>query len=316
VEESTNIPLIQVSCDMCGASSSDFLFKKNGLTGVRCAACGLVYINPRPTDEFLKSDIYNEGYFNAEKGYGIEDLHGKGREEALKRSDALFNEIEKSASPGAVLDIGCAAGFFLETARRRGWSPQGVEISDYAACHARDNLSLDVSTGDFVTLELPTDKFDLVLMMDVIEHLTSPKKGLQKVNNVLKSGGLLVIETPNFDSAPAKVLGVEWGLIAPEHHLFYFTPTTLKKMLEATGFEIVSMTFPRWGLTDLLLSAGSLRKAGLPIGEKEKRFVRRSLRGPRDAVRAAADIIDRRLLAQFLGNKQGVTIKITAKKKI
>jgi 2-polyprenyl-3-methyl-5-hydroxy-6-metoxy-1,4-benzoquinol methylase len=310
------MPLVKVSCDLCGASAFDPLFNKNGLNGVRCSSCGLVFINPRPSEEFLKSEVYNEGYFNAEKGFGIEDLHGKGREEATKRSESLFNEIEKIAKPGSVLDIGCAAGFFLETAQKHGWQPHGIEISDYAARHARENLFLDVVTGDFVTLDLPAGNFDLVLMMDVIEHLTSPKKGLVKANSVLKPGGLLVIETPNFKSAPSKILGKEWGLIAPEHHLFYFTPATLRKYLEETGFEIVSMSFPRWGLSDLLFSAGSFRKAGLPIGEKQKQFVRGSLRGPRDAVRAAADIIDRGLLVQLLGNKQGVTIKTIAKKKI
>jgi len=281
---------------------------------VRCSNCGLVYINPRPTGEYLKNTVYGEGYFNADKGYGIEDLLGKGREEAARRSESLFKEIEMKTKPGAVLDIGCAAGFFLETASRRGWEPHGVEISDYAAKHAREKLSLDVVTGDFITLDLPREKFNLVLMMDVIEHLSSPKKGLLKANAALESGGLLVIETPNYESAPSKTLGVEWGLISPEHHLYYFTPATIKRALEETGFDIVSMAFPRWGLADLLFSAGSLRKAGLPIGDKEKKFVRNRLRGPRDAIRSIANVIDRGLLARLFGDKQGVTIRVIAKK--
>ncbi len=309
-----NIPTVNTPCDLCGSNANSPVFEKNGFSGVRCSACGLVFINPRPTAEYLKNNVYNEGYFDAEKGYGIEDLFGKSRRDSLKRAEGLFTEVEKYGVKGAVLDIGCAAGYFLETARKRGWEPHGVEISDFAAGHARDTLKLDVLTGDLLHLHLPREKFDLALLMDIIEHLTSPKEGLKKVFSALKPGGLLVVETPNYESAPARVLGTEWGLIAPEHHLFYFTPATLKKMSAESGFKFVSMSFPRWGLTDLLFSAGSLRKAGLPIGDKEKQFVRNSLRAPRDAVRAASNTIDKLFLTPLLKYSGGVTIRMISKK--
>lgn len=311
-----NERLISTSCDLCGSERSERAFEKDGYTGVRCLDCGLVYINPRPSNERIKNEIYNEGYFDAEKGYGIEDLFGKARLDALNRASELFKEIEKTMRPGAVLDIGCAAGFFIETARKRGWEPHGVEIGDFAARHAREKLNLDVRTGDFIEMELPKENYDLVLMMDVIEHLTSPRKGLEKVSNILKPGGLLVLETPNFESAPSRLLGAGWGLIAPEHHLYYFTPGTIGKMLEKTGFEIRSMTFPRWGLADLFLSAGSFRKIGIPVGNEEKRFVRRYLRAPRDMARAAANALDRAMLVPAFGRNRGVIIRIFAEKKL
>ena len=309
-----DILLIKVACDLCGSERSSVAFKKHGFTAVQCAECGLVFVNPRPDAQFLKSEVYNEGYFDAEKGYGIEDLHGRAKVESFRRAAALFDLIEKQTRRGAALDVGCAAGFFLEEAARRGWEPHGIEISDYAAAQAREKSGFDILTGDFVQLDIPENRFDLILMLDVIEHLTSPVKGLQKAYRSLKPGGLLVVETPNYESAPSKVLGVEWGLIAPEHHLFYFTPETLKRALGRSGLEIASLTFPRWGLADLLFSAGSLCRAGLPIGDKEKKFVRGRLRGLRDAVRAAADAADKSLLVPVFGRAGGVTMRAFAKK--
>ncbi len=309
-----NIPLVDTVCDLCGSAAYSSVFEKDGLSGVRCSSCGLIYINPRPADEYLKNEVYNEGYFDAEKGYGIEDVFGKSRLESLKRADELFAEIEMYGIKGSVLDAGCAAGYFLETARKRGWEPHGIEISDFAARHARENLNLEVLTGDLVRVELPNEKYDLALLMDTIEHLTSPKKGLERIYSALKPGGMLVVETPNYESTPARFLGAEWGLVAPEHHLFYFTPSTLKRLAAETGFHVVSMTFPRWGLTDLLFSAGSLRKAGFPVGDREKQFVRNKLRVPRDAVRATSNIIDRLFFTPLLKKTNGVTIRMIAKK--
>ncbi len=307
-----DIPLIHTPCDICGSEQTTPEFDKSGFTGVRCSRCGLVFIRPRPDSQYLEKEVYNEGYFNAERGYGIEDIEGRAKIQSKKRALSLFDEIEKTTSKGTLLDIGCAAGYFLEEASRRGWTANGVEISKFAAEKAGLKNRFNIYIGDFINLDIPANKFDLVLMLDLIEHLTSPVEGLKKAFAALKPGGLLVIETPNYESAPSKVLGKEWGLIAPEHHLFYFTPKTLTSALETAGFTIREMKYPRWGLADLLFSAGSFKKVGLPIGDKEKKFVRSRLKGIRDTIRSAADIVDKSLLVPLSGNSGGVTIRAFA----
>jgi len=303
-----------ISCDMCGSELHKPEFKKDGLAAVRCGDCGLVFVNPQPSPEYLASEVYGEAYFDAEKGYGIEDALGAGGAEQRRRAEKLFRRLERDMKPGCVLDVGCAAGFMLDAARARGWTTAGSEISDFAARHAREKFRLDVRTGDFTALDFPPDNFDLVLMHDVIEHFTSPKKALLKAREVLKDGGRLVIGTPNYDCAPRRALGPGWGILQPEHHLFYFTPETLRRLLTETGFRLESLEFPLWGLTDLLLSAGSFQKAGIPVDEERKQFVRKHLRGVRDAARAVTSAVDRAVLTPLFRRRAGVAIFAIARK--
>jgi len=305
---------VEIACDLCGSSDHTSEFEKDDYSAVRCSGCGLVFVNPQPCREYLEKEVYDEEYFDAGRGFGIEDALGKGAREARRRANALFRDIEKSMQPGRVLDVGCAAGYVLDTARRRGWDTTGVEISDFAATHAREELGLEVLTGDFPEMGLSTESFDLVLMLDVIEHFRSPRRALEKALDVAAPGGRLVLDTPNYDSAPARFLGTRWGLIAPEHHLFYFTPRTLSRMLRETGFKDIEIEFPQWGLSELLLSAGSFQKAGVPVSDEGKKLVRKYLRGPRDAARAAAGAIDKALLAPVFRNRKGSIIHVVARK--
>jgi len=305
-----NAELVHADCDLCGSAETNPLYKKDGLTIARCAGCGLARVNPRPTDTYLKKEIYNEGYFNAERGFGIENAFGNEAVENASRAERIFKRIEKMAAPGKMIDVGCASGVFMREGQRRGWSARGIEISEYAAEQSRRRFNLDVSSCDFIQADLPAGEFDLVLMMDLIEHLSSPAKGVEKAYEILKPGGLLVIETPNLDGAAARFLGAEWGLIAPLHHLFYFTASTLKRLVSERGFDIASIEYPLWGLSDLLLSAGSFRKAGLPVGDKQKQIARTKLKFARDAARSAANAIDRAMISPFTRYSNGNAISL------
>lgn len=297
-----------IDCELCGSSSFLNEFEKDGYSGARCAKCGLVFINPQPDSDYLRDEVYGEEYFNAEKGYGLEDALGAGGREARARADRLLSRIEKKIAPGKLLDVGCAAGFTSAAARDRGWDVLGIEISDFAAAHARNQLKLNVKTGSLTDMELPANHFDLALMLDVIEHFKSPGKAFDKAFAALRPGGLALVMTPNYDGIASKKLGAAWGLVAPEHHLFYFTPETLTKMAEKSGFKLASIEFPMWGLSELLLSAGSLQKAGIPVKDSSKKFVRKYLKAPRDMARAAVSVVDKALLTPIYRKKTGGTI--------
>lgn len=303
------------SCDVCGGSAFRPEFEKDGYTGVRCEGCGLVFVNPQPGADYLRDEVYGKDYFNAEKGYGIEDALGSGGDEARARANRLLARLEKKTAPGRLLDVGCAAGFTAAAARDRGWKVTGVEISDFAAAHAREKLGLDVRVGSFTDMDLPREEFDLALMLDVIEHFKSPAKAMRKAAEALRPGGLALVMTPNYDSPASRKLGAAWGLVAPEHHLFYFTPSTIKALVANAGLETVELEFPMWGLSELLLSAGSFQKAGIPVDESAKRFVRKYLKKPRDFARGTLSAIDKTALVPFMRKRAGATISLLAKKK-
>ena len=114
-----------------------------------------------------------------------------------------------------------------------------LEPSAWAAAHSVDRLGLNnVTHGFFKDGLFPPETFDVVTMVDVIEHLSDPKEDLASIRKVLKPGGALYLVTPNIDSLSARVLGGNWWGLRPAH-IFYFSEQTLGRMLEEAGFTVV-----------------------------------------------------------------------------
>lgn len=303
------------ACNLCGVDHTSHLMTKNGYPVVQCQGCGLVYVNPRIPAKDLAEKVYGAEYFDAERGYGLEDhFSDENRDHALRWGRTRLQWIEGHMRPGSLLDVGCAAGFFLIAAKERGWVPRGIEISQHASDYARTILGLNVATGEFSGMDPEVAQYDLVTILDVIEHLPDPLRGLRNAYQALKPGGFIFVATPNFHSIPARVLGEKWGLIEPDHHLYYFTPETLDAMLHKAGFRTVANRWPLLGLNDLLLSAGTLQKAGVPVTAERKKALRRILRGPRDAARKLLGAADANVLAPLFAKGRGGIIEVLARK--
>jgi len=310
--------LEHVACNLCGSDDTAVLFVKDKYSIRKCTVCGLVYVSPRIPAKALASDVYDEKYFNAERGYGIEDGFGERNEKAsVAASHEKLNHIEKFIKPGTLLDVGCAGGWFLLAAKERGWIAEGYEISDFAASYAREKHGFKIATGDFSHAEgVPQGAFDLVAMSDVIEHFPDPMRALSIAAKALKPRGALYVLTPNFDGLPARIQKQHWGLVQPEHHLYYFTPATLRAMLERNGFEIVAVRYRYLGLADLLFSAGALSRAGINISDESKQAFRGKTKGLRDSIRKTINTIDSAIAAPLFRNSAiGVNIEMLAKKK-
>jgi 2-polyprenyl-3-methyl-5-hydroxy-6-metoxy-1,4-benzoquinol methylase len=177
--------------------------------------------------------IYDCGYF---KSWGMES----GDSEVVKRMKSktfnhLLGLIEKDMKPGCLLDVGCAAGHLLEAAILRGWEPYGVEISEYAATLARKKFGNNIYHSAFESVSLPENFFDLIIMSDLIEHLTDPTSAIHKAHKILKKQGLLVIITPDTSSLSAFLLKTAWNHFHKDH-LFYFNRKNISLFLKRNNF--------------------------------------------------------------------------------
>ena len=226
------------SCDLCGSSEKSSVHADIDM--VRCAACGLVYVDRRVHEDDL-GQVYGEAYFRSSDSQelGYDDYVGE-RANLGRTFGRRVRGIERALgrSGGRLLDIGCATGFFLDVARSRGFDVQGLEVSAYAARLAREELGLDVHLGPlrgFPTPELP---FDVVTLWDVIEHSLEPLQDLRRVAGLLRPGGLLVLATPDVESWPARLYGRRWIGIKEHEHFFYFSRRTITRCLEETGFRV------------------------------------------------------------------------------
>lgn len=225
-------------CCICGGNEAVSYKGAPGLGLVKCRKCTLVFVDPMPGPPQLK-DIYEGRYYNSENslemGYdNYFDEEENIRKTALKRLKYMERHVRK----GRLLDVGCAFGFFMDTAKKRGWDVCGIDISRLACEHAR-KLGLKVIEGNADIMDLPEDKYDLITLWDVVEHLTRPKEVLIKLRQRLGEEGLLVLTTPDIDSLPARLTDGNWlGFKSPKEHLWYFSKVTISRLLSEAGFKI------------------------------------------------------------------------------
>lgn len=155
-----------------------------------------------------------------------------------KTANRILDAIEKHVSPGRLLDVGCYTGIFLAAARARGWQGQGVELSTWAVKTAREHYQLEVVQGTLGAAHFPRAQFDLITLIDVIEHLSDPCAVLAEANALIARGGYVYVSTPNVDSKFARVMGRRWWSYRLEH-VGLFGTGTLERSLRECGFEIV-----------------------------------------------------------------------------
>jgi 2-polyprenyl-3-methyl-5-hydroxy-6-metoxy-1,4-benzoquinol methylase len=234
------VPSEHVPCNLCGADDAEPVLTKHGFTIVRCRACGLAYVTPRPTAAELVALYSDERYYrnlNASP-FGYPDYLGERwllERLVVRRLATIEAHLGK---PGRLLDVGCATGVLVEAAGRRGWSAVGVDVSTFAIAQCQSR-GLDVRHGDLWGTDLPRDHFDVVVLDDTIEHLVDPAGALREIRTLLRPGGLITLNTPNDGGWLRRVMGRHWFHCKPPEHLYYFSPRTLSAMLERQGFHRV-----------------------------------------------------------------------------
>lgn len=216
---------------------------------VRCADCGLVYVDPIPAPDEL-SRHYNQDYY-AE----WISIQRKKREGMWARR---LKGIESVANKGRLLDVGCGEGLFLELAKRNGWRVHGTDVSTYAAEFASARLDQNVFCGEIWDAGFDEQSFDVISLWHVLEHTASPMRTLQELRRLLKPGGLLVLAVPNLND---RLMQVAYRLVKgrkprlfsigdKEIHLFHFSAQSLRLLLEKVGFACVKVS-PDFGVVDL-----------------------------------------------------------------
>jgi SAM-dependent methyltransferase len=226
------------ACPVCSAWAARAGVKA-GYNFFRCKGCRLLFVWPTP-DNCL--GIYSDDYFSgAVKGHGYVDYDSDKLPMVPTFERYLDRFAQYGVSSGRLLDVGAASGFFLNLARRRGYDTHGVEVSPYAAGLARSR-GLNVFTGMLETADYSPGFFDVMTMLDVIEHMVDPASAMERARLLLRAGGLLAINTPDSGSFLARTLGMQWHMVLPPEHVCLFHRDSLRYLLEKAGFEVLLVT--------------------------------------------------------------------------
>lgn len=305
-----------VVCNLCNQSDfeeiyriPDYAYHRHDFfsTFVKCKHCGLVYQNPRPTPNKIMS--YYPSSYTPHNFYRSADNHGKIYNMLFqyglrKRCDLVFRYKES----GKLLDVGCATGEFLNAvSHSKRWHVKGVEIDEKAAEIARQKYQLNVVAGTIFSNEITKDSYDVITFWEVIEHLHNPAEVLHKAFTLTNPGGILIVRLPNFASFDKSIFGKYWAGFDAPRHLYIFSPTTIKKMIEKAGYKILEINCRSGGYTSFLISINYWLK-GICLNDTARHLVLSLLGHPITRIFAAPPFFVSGLL------RKGATLILVAKK--
>lgn len=243
----------RAGCLLCEGSSESRLLFHTSRAIFQCTACSLVYADPRNAP----APDYSEDYYRD----GVYADYLADRDAIQRNAPRVLEELERTVEGRRLLDVGCATGFFLESARVRRWDVRGLEASEYASDYARRELGLQVETASIVSPPEGLPQFDVVTLWDTIEHLDRPDLALCNIRKLLHPNGVLVFSTGDYASLLRRLTGKRWRLFADPTHNFFFDERTLRLMLKRAGFEVLRVT-RRGKRVSLSLI---LHQSGLPL---------------------------------------------------
>jgi SAM-dependent methyltransferase len=227
------------ACIVCGGALRPAL-RKDGFDLVSCASCGLLMRAQLPSRAELE-EIYAPEYFehrpdNPADGYADYLGDAERHREAARRRLRLIARF--ASSRGRLLDVGAAAGFFVDEAIRAGWDAQGIDVAYHVVEWGQRELGVPLRLGDLSVVE-GSGAYAVVTMWDYIEHSLDPAGELAKANDLLTPGGIVALSTGDLDSLAARLWRSRWHLLTPRHHNFFFSARTLGRLLARTGFEVL-----------------------------------------------------------------------------
>ena len=232
--------------------------------------CGLGRAEAR---DFDPAGYYTQDYFSGRHADGYANYLGA--ERVLRREFARTVQfIRKHCDGGRLLELGCAYGFFLQEAKRY-FDVAGIELAEDAAAHCRRN-GLRVLTGGADDLHMGAlGSMDVIVLLDVIEHLAEPHETLALCARHLRPGGIVVLTTGDFGSTLARMAGASWRLMTPPQHLWFFTAASIERLAARLAMRVEALDHP-WKIVPASLI---LFQLGRMLGSKRAGAARGSRLG-------------------------------------
>lgn len=244
--------LEEVACPFGCADGDEFVVRGrdrlSNLPGefdvVRCRQCGLMRTNPRPTPATIGV------YYPDDYGPYQQTLVARAAPAASKVRGRLGRLLDPrhhplpSMVPGRMLEIGCGSGRFLHEMAGSGWHVSGIEFSPSAAAAARE-LGFEVHTGALEDAPDPPGAVDLVVGWMVLEHLHDPLAALRKLRRWSSDTGWLVLSVPDASAWDRRLFGDAWYALSLPLHLYHYTPATLRRALNASGWQVERVIYQR-----------------------------------------------------------------------
>ena len=227
-------------CVSCGGTRCTPHLAVEPYAYIACSECELIRLDPIPTEEeaarLYGREFFEEGAWGGYHGYDADaPLHQRN---ARRRLTFVEAHAPRAGHVRRFIDVGCASGYVLMEARTRGWHPVGVDISDWVRAIAEGRGLRVERTLDAVIAAAEDEPADVVSFFQSLEHMPRPDVALRQARELLRPGGILVLETWDAESRVARLMGSHWQQAMPPSVLYLFGRRALGRMLRAAGFRV------------------------------------------------------------------------------
>ena len=236
-------------CPVCGSKGWIKRYRIDSWTIEECNTCGFAHIDPMPIRED-RAECYSEEKVVGRNVKQKNSLQKFSRflkrlfSKATKRDKSIifYDKLSRYLSPKSkVLDIGCGDGSFICKASE-SFICTGIEISDYLASLARNRPGIKVITGNFLYTEFDSEEYDGVTLISLLEHLDDPLQAMKKCFEFLRSDGVLLMKTVNYNCLNRRIKKERWTGFRPPDHVVYFDPSNLELLLKKVGFKKIKIS--------------------------------------------------------------------------
>lgn len=138
---------------------------------------------------------------------------------------------------GRLLDVGCGIGWVVDEAQKRGFQAVGIDLNTEYISEGKRYLKVDLRTSSLENFS-SKEKYDIVVLKHVLEHIIDPKKFLTKIKKLMTPGGYLIVSCPNMHSLMARIFLERWYGLVPMQHRWQYTQNNLPQLLEKNGYSV------------------------------------------------------------------------------
>lgn len=244
--------ILYTQCPVCQAAqqrevfaAKDYTVSNESFMILECPQCSLRYTQGIPDAAHIGPYYHSENYIshtNTYKGL-VNRLYQAVRKRTIRSKVAMVKNVT-GLDKGTHLDVGSGTGTFANAMREAGWQTTGLEPDPDARAMAKNLYGLDLrETAELYTL--PEGHFDVITLWHVMEHVHDLHPYVQRMQQLLKPGGTLIIAVPNYTSKDAEIYGPYWAAYDVPRHLYHFSPASVRALVQQHGLEVKAYK-PMW----------------------------------------------------------------------
>ncbi len=228
------------------------LYAVRGYRILECTSCAHGYVETLPSEQEL-AELYSdaaESFLGSGLAGPLAAYLGDDDDRFFAfHADRLAHISRAGAVPASrILDFGCSQGAFAVTLRKKGYVDViGFDRSEAAVEAGKKRWGLELVSGNFDEFVARHERtFDIVHAANVLEHVVDPRAIVVAFRRLLRPSGRVVLSVPNTRSLQVRVAGKRSPVIDPPHHLQYFGPSSLARLVSLAGFEVTELATEFW----------------------------------------------------------------------